>query len=227
VPHEIRDQVVDFTVQWSDKTEIPVCHIASRVGISSSKFYNWKKRYGRVNEHNAWIPRDTWLEDGEKRAIIDYYWKNPDEGYRRLTYTMLDDDVVAVSASSVYRMLKGAGFLRRWRGSLSGRGHLCPAGSQVGGGPPTRESQPAASAVPGSSQTSGSEAHRRRGWNGWIPTNSNKVFLHFTVKQDILILRTALRPRDQGGRPVSLGRNGYRYSCSETHCWHSSGSAWG
>jgi len=122
VPHEIRDQVVDFTVQWSDKTEIPVRRIASRVGISSSKFYNWKRRYGKVNEHNAWIPRDTWLEDGEKRAIIDYYREHPDEGYRRLTYMMLDEDMVAVSASSVYRVLKGAGLLRRWRGSASGKG---------------------------------------------------------------------------------------------------------
>jgi len=99
-----------------------VCYIASRVGISSSKSYNWKKRYVRVNEHNAWIPRDTWLEDGEKRAIIDYYRKHPDEGYRRLAYMMLDEDVVAVSASSVYRVLKGADLLRRWRGSPSGRG---------------------------------------------------------------------------------------------------------
>ena len=122
MPHEIRDQVVDFTVQWSDKTEIRVCRIASGVGISSSKFYNWKRRYGKVNEHNAWIPRDTWLEDGEKQAVIDYHRTHPDEGYRRLTYMMLDDDVVAVSASSVYRVLKGAGLLRRWRGSPSGKG---------------------------------------------------------------------------------------------------------
>ena len=122
MPHEIRDQVVDFTVQWSDKTEIPVCRTASGVGIPSSKFYNWKRRCGKVNEHNAWIPRDTWLEYGEKGAIIDYYRKHPDEGYGRLTYMMLDDDVVAVSASSVYRVLKGAGLLRRWRGSPSGKG---------------------------------------------------------------------------------------------------------
>lgn len=26
-----------------------------------SKFYDWRSRYGLVNEHNAWIPRDQRL----------------------------------------------------------------------------------------------------------------------------------------------------------------------
>lgn len=109
VPHEVRDRVVDFIVQWSDKTEIPICRIASRVGISSSKFYNWKKRYGRVNEHNAWIPRDTWLEDWEKRAIIDYYREHPDEGYRRLTCFF--DDLQLLLGRPPTSMLDTHGFV--------------------------------------------------------------------------------------------------------------------
>ena len=30
-----------------------------------SKYYHWRDRYGKVNEHNAWIPRDFWLTDPE------------------------------------------------------------------------------------------------------------------------------------------------------------------
>ena len=37
-----------------------------------------------------------------------YQVDHPDEGYRRLAYMMLDDEVVAVSPSSVYRVLKAA-----------------------------------------------------------------------------------------------------------------------
>jgi len=48
-----------------------------------------------VNEHNGWVPRDFWLEDWEKQAILDFHWKNPLEGYRRLTFMMLDADIVA------------------------------------------------------------------------------------------------------------------------------------
>ena len=54
-----------------------------------------------MNEHNGWVPRDFWLEPWEKEAIIEFHLKNPLEGYRRLTFMMLDADVVAVSPASV------------------------------------------------------------------------------------------------------------------------------
>ena len=73
------------------------------------------ERLGTPNQHNASIPRDFWLEDWEKAAIIAFHDLYPLEGYRRLAYMMLDADVVAVSPSSVYRVLKAAGKLApRW-----------------------------------------------------------------------------------------------------------------
>jgi putative transposase len=69
-----------------------------------------------------WIPRDFWLTDAERQAIIDYYWDNPLEGYRRLAYMMIDADIVAVSPSSVYRVLLNAGLLCRWNRTQSQKG---------------------------------------------------------------------------------------------------------
>ena len=69
MPHDSRDQLVDFVRVWSDKTEIPVCRFLPWIGIGSSKFHDWKHRFGKVNEHNAWIPRDHWLTDDEKDRI--------------------------------------------------------------------------------------------------------------------------------------------------------------
>ena len=92
------------------------------IGITHSKYYDWKRRYGKINEHNNWIPRDFWLTDWEKQAIINYYLDHPLEGYRRLTYMMIDADVVAVSPSSVYRVLKNAGLLGRWNRKESKKG---------------------------------------------------------------------------------------------------------
>jgi putative transposase len=96
--------------------------------LGTSKFHDWKHRYGKVNEHNGKIPRDWWLDDWEKRAIIDYHDLHPLEGYRRLTFMMLDDDVVAVSPASVYRVLKQAGRLdhRRFSPSKKGTGFVQP-----------------------------------------------------------------------------------------------------
>lgn len=92
------------------------------LGVSASEFYDWRERYGRVNEHNGWVPRDFWLEDWEKQAIINFHLKNLLEGYRRLTFMMLDADIVAVSPSSVWRVLGKAGLLRKWQGKPSKKG---------------------------------------------------------------------------------------------------------
>jgi transposase InsO family protein len=98
------------------------------LGLGTSKFHDWKKRYGKVEEHNGKIPRDFWLEDWERQAILDFHDRNPLEGYRRLTFMMLDDDVVAVSPASVYRVLKAAGRTdRKWLSpSKKGTGFVQP-----------------------------------------------------------------------------------------------------
>ena len=119
---DIRDEVVDYVRYWSSRTEIKAGKIVNHIGITRSKYYDWRRRYGKTNEHNAWIPRDFYLTDLEKRAIIAYYNTHLLEGYRRLTYMMMDDDIVAVSPSSVYRVLLNAGLLRRWNRKPSKKG---------------------------------------------------------------------------------------------------------
>ena len=114
--------MIDYVRQWSERTELPATRLVSWIGISQSKFYDWRQRYGKVNEHNAWLPRDFWLEAWEKDAIIAFHHEHPLEGYRRLTYMMLDLDLVAASPTSVYRVLKDADLLRRWNGKPSRKG---------------------------------------------------------------------------------------------------------
>jgi transposase InsO family protein len=81
------------------------------IGLGSSKYHDWIHRFGQVNEHNATIPRDHWLTDDEKHQICSFARANPLEGYRRLTFMMIDADVVACSPTSVYRVLKKANLL--------------------------------------------------------------------------------------------------------------------
>ena len=113
---------MDFVRRWSEKTEIGTGRFIGWLDITTSKFYDWRERYGKVNEHNGWVPRDFWLEDWERRAIIGFHLKNPSEGYRRLTFMMLDADIVAVSPSSVWRVLGQAGLLSKWNGEPSKKG---------------------------------------------------------------------------------------------------------
>lgn len=73
------------------------------IGIARGKFYSWRNRYGKVTEQNALVPRDHWLTEEERRKIVAFHEQYPLEGYRRLTYMMIDKNVVAASSSSVYR----------------------------------------------------------------------------------------------------------------------------
>ena len=118
----MRDQVIDFVRRWMDKTDIGAGRFIAWLGITASKYYDWRERYGKVNEHNGPVPRDHWLEPWEKEAIIAFHLANPLEGYRRLAFMMLDQDVVAVSPSSVWRVLGQAGLLRKWAAKPSKKG---------------------------------------------------------------------------------------------------------
>jgi len=92
------------------------------LGIARTQFSRWSRRLGTPNQHNASFPRDFWLEDWEKAAIIAFRDLYPLDGYRRLAYMMLDADLVAVSPSSVYRVLKAVGKLASRAGKPSKKG---------------------------------------------------------------------------------------------------------
>jgi putative transposase len=85
------------------------------LSLSASKYYNWKSRENIDNQHNGSAPKAHWLLPWEIESINNYRRDHMDEGYRRLSYMMLDEDVVAVSPSSVYRVLKNADLLaKKW-----------------------------------------------------------------------------------------------------------------
>lgn len=103
--------------------------LLSSLAVPESTFHSWRNRKGTANRHNAQVPKAHWLTEAEREAIVAYYhthhaaigyrWR---EGYRRLAYMMLDDDGVAASPSSVYRVLKNADLIQVWSKSPSRKG---------------------------------------------------------------------------------------------------------
>ncbi len=118
----MRDAVIDYVAYWSGRTELPAGRLVGWLGIGRSKYQAWKCRYGMVNEHNARVPRDHWLEEREKRSIVTFARQHPGQGYRRLTYMMMDADRVAASPASVYRVLKDGGLMESWNRKPSKKG---------------------------------------------------------------------------------------------------------
>ncbi len=128
IEYDIRDEIVLFCRKWSVKTGIPLKKILLQIGLSASKFHDWDKRTGVPNRHNGMIPKNHWALDSEREAVISFFQEHPLDGYRRLSYMMLDRDIVALSPSTVYRILKDANLMgnRAAKRSLKGTGFVQP-----------------------------------------------------------------------------------------------------
>lgn len=86
------------------------------LSLSTGKYYDWKRRKYQKNQHNGIIPKSHWILPYEREAIVEYRYLHMEKGYRRLCYMMLDEDIAAVSPSTVYRVLKESGLLAtKWR----------------------------------------------------------------------------------------------------------------
>ena len=105
--------MVDYVNYWKGRADVSTKQLLDWIGLYESTYYKWCRHYGKDYEHNGAIPRDHWIEDWERDAIIQFHFDNPLNGYRRLTYMMLDAGLVAVSPATVYRVLSKAGLLGR------------------------------------------------------------------------------------------------------------------
>ena len=105
-PNDTRDTIVDYLKYFNKRSSTTIKQLLAWLELGTSKYQDWKKRYGKANEHNGKIPRDYWLEQWEKEAIIDFHHRHPLNGYRRLTFMLNDAEFVAVRPSTTYRVLK-------------------------------------------------------------------------------------------------------------------------
>jgi putative transposase len=114
--------VVDFINHWRSRTGLPTKIFLRGLGIRRERFYQWELRYGKKNEHNGLIPKEHQISDAECQRIIGFYNQNSLDGYRRLTYLMIDRDVAYVAPSTTYRVLLRAGLIRHKQRKISKKG---------------------------------------------------------------------------------------------------------
>lgn len=120
VEPDIRDAVVQYVGTMRKRSALSKQWFIEKMDIPMSKFHSWEKRYGQPNYHNGHLPRFFWTLEEEKAAILAYCRERITEGYRRLSYQMIDADIAAVSPSTVYRILKENGLLHRWNQGKAG-----------------------------------------------------------------------------------------------------------
>lgn len=132
----MRDEVVTYSEKLSQESSLGISLLIKMLGISRTKYYQWRIRIGTENNHNGKQPKQHWLTPEEKQAIIDYARKYIgshqyylQDGYRRIAYMGIDDNKFACSPATVYRVLSKAGLLSRWKGkhrSSKGTGYRQP-----------------------------------------------------------------------------------------------------
>lgn len=84
----------------AERAELPAKRLIDWLERSTSGFHHWKDGNGKANEHNRRIPRDCWLAACERQANLDEHERHPMEGYRRLPFMMLDDDIVVTRSKA-------------------------------------------------------------------------------------------------------------------------------
>ena len=113
------------------RTGWTVRRILARLGLARSTYRAWVARAAAaaLADRPPGAPGLDAVLPEETTAVRRYALAHPRDGYRRLAWQMVDADVAYVSPSSVYRILREADLLSRWK--RGGRAGEKPA-------PPTR-----------------------------------------------------------------------------------------
>ena len=99
-----------------ERSRVKLEWIVSKLGLSRSLYYRWrqKRKAGALEDIKPKAPDLNQVLAEEEEAVKVYALAHPRDGYRRLCWMMVDEDVVCLSPSSVYRILDRNDLLARW-----------------------------------------------------------------------------------------------------------------
>jgi transposase InsO family protein len=100
-----------------EKTGLSLDWILRQLGVGRTTYYRW--RGWRKAEKKGFVHPLKPLKR-EEEAVLAYAQGHPGVGYKKLTWQMVDEDVVALTASQVYRILSKANLLDRWGRTVGG-----------------------------------------------------------------------------------------------------------
>jgi len=113
---QVSREVVTTVSYLKRRAEFPINESLHILGLSRAIYFRWAATNGKRPRPPTLVPRGHCLMPEEREAIVAGKREHPEVGYRRLTYILLDEGIVAVPASSVYRVLKQAGLSSQWTG---------------------------------------------------------------------------------------------------------------
>jgi putative transposase len=116
-PAAVKAELLATVTQAQARTGWTVRRILQHLGLSRARYRDWTRRAAaeRLDDRRPIAPSRDGILVEEKAAVLAYALAHPKDGYRRLTWQMVDADVAYLSESSVYRILREADLLARWK----------------------------------------------------------------------------------------------------------------
>ena len=89
--------------------------VLSELGVSKSDCYRWRARARQGSLENRRHPGPSWnlLSTQEESVVLDVALEQTDLSSRQLAAWITDNEGFSVSGSSVYRLLKSQGLVKR------------------------------------------------------------------------------------------------------------------
>jgi len=118
LPPELQRQVHEVVKESKARSGWPVKRTLGVLGIAASSYYRWLKDQKWAQEPTAEPMKPVQVyeaTDQEKEKVRAYALKHPEIRHRELAWRMVDEDVVYLSQSTVYRILKEQQLVSPWR----------------------------------------------------------------------------------------------------------------
>jgi len=120
--------LLNTVARAQEQSDQPLNWILTELGLTRSVYYDWlgRGKEGSLTDRVV-VPRSPLAALPEEiEAAVAYAKARPRDGYRRLGWMMVDEDVVYLSPSTVYRILDKHDLLYRWKRPEPGQGRRVP-----------------------------------------------------------------------------------------------------
>lgn len=116
-----KKQILQCIEQTQERSRLALKWILKKIGLTRALYYRWRERRakGELEDRKPEAPDLYQALPEEEDAVKTYALEHPRDGYRRLSWMMVDEDVAYLSPSSVYRILDNNDLLCRWKPSVS------------------------------------------------------------------------------------------------------------
>lgn len=131
LPVELQREVRALVKQTQQRSGWSIRRTLAALEIPPATYYRWCRSGPGEADHPTSGPssRGSLYEvlAAERRTIVEYALTHPEVRHRELAWKMLDEGVCAVSTSTVYRVLREANLVCRWKPREKRKGSGSPA----------------------------------------------------------------------------------------------------